>query len=65
MFLAFKIRVKSIQTDGCNGTRLKYIKEMIFFNIIQYTIGTKGQLISKGLFGVFNSSNKRTKTSRP
>jgi hypothetical protein len=25
----------------------------------------KGQLILKGLFGVFNSSKKRTKTSRP
>ena len=26
---------------------------------------TKGQLISKGLLGVFDSSKKRTKTSRP
>ena len=26
---------------------------------------TKGQLISKGLFGILNSSKKRTKTIRP
>ena len=27
--------------------------------------GTKGQIISKGHFGVFNSSKKQTKTFRP
>ena len=28
-------------------------------------LSIKGQLISKGLFGVFNSSKKRMKTSQP
>ena len=36
-----------------------------FENWKYFVLKIKGHLISKGLFGVFNSSEKRTKTSRP
>ena len=36
-----------------------------FENWKYFVLKIKDQLISKGLFGAFNSSEKRTKTSRP
>ena len=42
------------------------LKLMVGFENWEYIVlKIKGHLISKGLFGVFNSSEKRTKTSRP
>ena len=38
--------------------------EIYEFTFFKQNNLSKGQLISKGIFGVFNSSKKQTKTSR-
>ena len=43
---------------GLNFANLVELSRLFWFKI-------KGQLISKGLFGVFNSPKKRMKTSQP
>ena len=42
-------------------TTTKTIMESKSFLKLNFQFSTKGQLISKGIFGVFNSSKKRTK----
>ena len=52
---------------GSEEVRGNHIKKKISLSLLIYIYldCVKGQLISKGLFGVFNSSIKQTKTSRP
>ena len=42
----------------------KVVRKVCTFDVAHNKLD-KGQLVSKGLFAVFNSSKKTTKTSRP
>ena len=58
---AQKRRVYAREPAACFATTTKTTMESNSFLKSNFQFSTKGQLVSKGIIGVFNSSKKRTK----
>ena len=59
-------KIIEICTYNLRTEKATFLKTTFFLIIMKVTLDlTKGQLISKELFGVFNSPNKQTKMSAP
>jgi hypothetical protein len=75
LFLRLALAILWVSRQIPNGSHnlyfsgLNHLLQVKMFEIYEFTFFqqnnlSKGQLISKGIFGVFNSSKKQTKTSR-